>query len=121
MGSHHVSFGVFALLLLAARGEAGEPAHSHALIPQFENAQVRVWKTVLEPGERLGMHRHEHGRVVVPLRSGTLVIPQQNGGERKLNMEAGKAYWLDADPPDELHGDFNPGKQRLELMVVETK
>jgi len=119
MRSARASFGVCAFLLLAARGEAGEP--SHALIPQFENDQVRVWKTVLEPGERMGMHRHDHGRVVVPLGSGTLVIPQQNGSSHKLVLEAGKAYWLDADPPHELHGDYNPSKQRLELMVIEMK
>jgi quercetin dioxygenase-like cupin family protein len=112
-------FGVAVLLALAARGEANEP--SHALIPQFENAQVTVWKTILKPGERIGWHRHEHGRVVVALKGGTLAIPQQKGGSRTLVLETGKAYWLDADPPGELHGDYNPSKTPLEMMVIEMK
>lgn len=40
---------------------------SQPLIPQFENREVKVWKTILAPHENLGMHRHEHGRVVVAL------------------------------------------------------
>ena len=75
---------------------------------------------MLSPGERLGMHRHEHGRVVVALKGGTLEIPRQGGGSRQLVLETGKAYWLEADPPGELHGDVNPSRSKtLELMVVE--
>jgi hypothetical protein len=40
-----VLFGVVALLSLAGRVAADAP--SRALIPMFENPQVRVWKTVL--------------------------------------------------------------------------
>ena len=112
-------FGVAVLLALAARSNANEP--SHALIPQFENAQVTGWKTILKPGERLGMHRHEHGRVVVALQGGTLAIPQQPGGSRTLVLETGKAYWLDADPPGDLHGDYNPSKTPPKMMVLEMK
>ncbi|HSS37646.1 MAG TPA: hypothetical protein VLT58_02650 [Polyangia bacterium] len=109
---------VCALSIVAFRGEAGET--SHTLIPMFENAQVRVWKTILKPGERIGMHRHEHGRVVVALRGGTLRIPQDKGGARDLVLETGKAYWLEADPAGELHGDVNPSPSKpLELMVIE--
>jgi len=115
-----VLFGVVAALSLAGRVAADPP--SHALIPMFENQQVRVWKTVLRPGERLGLHRHEHGRVVVALKGGTLEIPQQDGGSRRLALETGKATWLDADPPGKLHGDFNPSATKtLELMVVEMR
>jgi quercetin dioxygenase-like cupin family protein len=104
--------------IVAFRGAAGEP--SHALIPMFENAQVRVWKTVLKPGEQIGMHRHEHGRVVVALKGGTLRIPQERGSSRDLVLETGKAYWLDADPPGQLHGDLNASASKpLELMVIE--
>ena len=101
------------------RGEARAP--SQALIPQLENGAVTVWKTILAPGQRLGMHRHEHGRVVVALKGGTLHIPQERGGERKLELETGKAYWLDADPPGELHGDYNPSSKPIEMMVIEMK
>jgi quercetin dioxygenase-like cupin family protein len=106
-------------LTLLARSEAREPAQT--LIPQFENRQVTVWKTVLQPGERIGMHRHDHGRVVVALKGGTLGIPQQDGTSRKLVLETGKAYWLDADPPGQLHGDANLSGKPIEMMVVEMK
>jgi hypothetical protein len=103
----------------AARPRA--QAESQALIPQLENAAVTVWKTILAPHERLGMHRHEHGRVVVALKGGALTIPQDDGSSRRLVFETGKAYWLDADPPGKLHGDDNDSDRPLELMVIEMK
>jgi beta-alanine degradation protein BauB len=105
------------LFTLSARGLADE--RSHTLIPQFDNATVRVWKTVLGPHERLGMHRHDHGRVVVALKGGTLLLPQETGETRRLVLETGKAYWLDADPPGKLHGDTNDSGQPIEMMVIE--
>jgi hypothetical protein len=112
-------FGAGTLFGLCARGAAGAP--SQTLIPQFENRQVMVWKTVLGPGDRIGMHRHDHGRVVVALKGGTLAIPQQDGTSRRLVLETGKAYWLDADPPGQLHGDANTSGKPIEMMVVEMK
>jgi beta-alanine degradation protein BauB len=115
-----------ALLGWVGRGAGGELAahaerRSQTLIPQFENAAVTVWKTVLGPHEKIGMHRHEHGRVVVALKGGTLTIPQEDGSTRRLLLETGKAYWLDADPPDKLHGDANESGRSVEMMVVELK
>jgi beta-alanine degradation protein BauB len=112
-----------ALIGWIGRGEAGDrgPERSQTLIPQFDNAAVTVWKTILAPHEKLGMHRHEHGRVVVALKGGTLTIPQEDGGTRTLVLETGKAYWLDADPPGKLHGDYNDSGQPLEMMVIEMK
>jgi|SRR5580765_3170244 len=105
---------------VAAVGARSEQ-RSQTLIPQFENAAVTVWKTILAPHEKIGMHRHDHGRVVVALKGGTLTIPQQDGGVRKLVLETGKATWLDADPPGKLHGDDNDSDRQLELMVIELK
>ena len=114
------------LLGWVGRGLAGDrlvPPRSRpaaqALIPQFENEAVIVWKTILGPHEALGMHRHEHGRVVVALKGGTLALPQDDGTTKKLVVETGKAYWLPADPPGRLHGDDNPSDRTIELMVVE--
>ena len=106
-------------VLLGWLGRGQAEKRSQTLIPQFENEAVTVWKTVLQPHERIGMHRHEHGRVVVALKGGTLTIPQDDGGSNKLVLETGKAYWLPADPPGKLHGDDNDGSQSLEMMVVE--
>jgi beta-alanine degradation protein BauB len=117
MRNRQAALAVFALSALASRSEAED--RSHTLIPQFENASVRVWKTVLTPHERLGMHRHDGGRVVVALRGGTLTIPQADGGSHQLVMETGKAYWLDADPPGKLHGDENRTSKPIEMMIIE--
>ena len=112
-----------ALIGWVGRGQAGDRprAPSQTLIPQFGNDAVTVWKTVLGPHEKLGMHRHEHGRVVVALKGGTLTIPHDDGGSHQLVLQTGKAYWLDADPPGKLHGDDNQSGHPLELMVIEMK
>ena len=101
------------------RGEAER--RSQTLIPQLENDAVTVWKTVLGPHEKIGMHRHEHGRVVVALKGGTMTVPQDDGGSHKLRFETGQAYWLDADPAGRLHGDANDSDRSIELMVIELK
>ena len=121
MRNRQVAVVVFALSALASRGEAEDRREdrSHTLIPQFANASVKVWKTILAPHERLGMHRHDGGRVVVALRGGTLTLPQADGSSRKLILETGKAYWLDADPPGKFHGDENGSGKPIEMMVIE--
>ncbi len=102
-----------------ARPGRAPSAASQTLIRQFDNDAVTVWKTILAPHESLGMHRHEHGRVVVALKGGTLVLPQDDGSAKKLVLETGKAYWLPADPPGRLHGDANRSEQPIEMMVIE--
>jgi len=89
--------------------------------PQFENDAVKVWKTVILPHQPLEMHRHENGRVLVALRGGTIRIVPQLGEPHNLTWETGKAYWLPADPPGELHADENAGKDEIEVVVVELK
>jgi len=42
--------------------------------PQFENAQVSVWKSIVMPKQPLTLHRHEHGRVLVALTDGQLKV-----------------------------------------------
>jgi quercetin dioxygenase-like cupin family protein len=87
--------------------------------PQFENPNVKVWKTLIMPNQPLSLHRHENGRVIVALQGGTLTIKQEKGDSKKVAWETGKAYWLDADPPGELHGDVNETTKPIEVMVVE--
>lgn len=88
-------------------------------IPQFENSDVKVWKTIILPNQPLSMHRHENGRAIIALAGGTITIKKESGQSKKLNWETGKAYWLDADPPGELHADLNEGTKPMEVMVVE--
>jgi quercetin dioxygenase-like cupin family protein len=90
-------------------------------IPQLENDSVKVWKSIIAPNQPLSLHRHEAGRVIVALKGGTLKIVEASGESREVQWESGKAYWLDADPPGTTHGDVNPGKEPIEVIVVELK
>jgi quercetin dioxygenase-like cupin family protein len=90
-------------------------------VPQFENDQVEVWKSIILPGQPLSMHRHEFGRTIIALKGGTLTVVSDAGTERDMTWETGSAYWLDADPPGELHGDVNRGTEPIEVIVVQMK
>ena len=89
--------------------------------PQFENDSVAVWKTVIAPNQPLSMHRHDHGRVIVALKGGTLKIVPENGEPHIVTWETGKAYWLSPDPPGQMHGDVNEGTEAIEVMVIEMR
>lgn len=88
---------------------------------QFENAHVRVWKTIVSPGEPLEFHRHDAGRVIVGLKGGKLKRIETNGSQSDLHFDTHKAYWLEADGPHGLHGDINESDEPIEIMVVEMK
>ena len=90
--------------------------------PQFENANVRVWKSIIMPNQPLALHRHDFGRTIVALKGGTLDVVGKDGKTMKqMTWETGKAYWLDADPANEEHGDMNRTKEPIEVIVVEMR
>jgi hypothetical protein len=89
--------------------------------PQFENDDVRVWKSLVLPNAPLTMHRHDHPRVIVALQGGTMKIVEQGGASERHLWETGKAYWLPANPPNTMHADVNAGDKPIEVMVVELK
>jgi hypothetical protein len=99
---------------------AGPDAAQTRREPQFDNEHVRVWKSIIMPNQPLALHRHDHGRTIVALRGGTLDVVDGSGRTLKtMTWEAGKAYWLDVDPPGEQHGDLNRGADPIEVIVVE--
>jgi quercetin dioxygenase-like cupin family protein len=89
--------------------------------PQFENDEVKVWKSVVVPGSPLPLHRHEHPRVIVALVGGTMKIVEQGGVSETQEWQSGKSYWLPANPPGTLHTDVNAGDTPIEVIVVELK
>jgi hypothetical protein len=90
--------------------------------PQFENSEVRVWKSIIMPNQPLSLHRHDHGRTIVALKGGTLDVVDGSGATKeKMTWESGKAYWLGADAPNTQHGDLNKGTEPIEVIVVELK
>lgn len=104
---------------VSARVAGGQQEGRTRRVPQFENEHLRVWKTIIHPNQPLSMHRHEQGRAIVALRGGTLHVVTEAGDGKAMHWETGNAYWLDADPPDELHGDVNRGDEPIEVMVLE--
>lgn len=89
--------------------------------PQFENDDVRVWRSFVVPNAPLTMHRHDHGRVIIPLQGGTMNIVPQHGPSESHVWEVGHAYWLPAMPAGAMHEDVNAGSKPIEVMVVELK
>ncbi|HEX4913020.1 MAG TPA: hypothetical protein VFV51_03635 [Vicinamibacterales bacterium] len=90
--------------------------------PQFENSEVQVWKSIIYPGKPLGLHRHEHGRALISLNGGQLNVVDGDGKVLDTyKLRAGTAMWLDADKPGTQHADVNPGKDPVEVIVVQLK
>jgi beta-alanine degradation protein BauB len=87
--------------------------------PQFENGAVKVWKSVILPNSPLPLHRHEHPRVIIALRGGSMKILEDTGKSQTHEWQTGKAYWLDANAPGTRHQDINVGESPIEVMVVE--
>lgn len=86
--------------------------------PQFANEEVKVWKSVIGVGNPLPLHRHDHPRVLIALKGGTMDIREETGQSDIQQWETGKAYWLPSNPKT-LHQDVNIGKEPIEVMVVE--
>ena len=98
------------------------PASGTRREPQFDNPSVQVWKSIIMPNQPLALHRHDLGRTIVALKGGTLdIVDAQGKTTKQMTWESGKAYWLDADPPGEQHGDMNRGTEPIEVIVVQMK
>jgi beta-alanine degradation protein BauB len=87
--------------------------------PQFDNDEVKVWKSVILPNSPLPMHRHDHPRVIIALSGGTMKIAEDTGASETHEWQTGRAYWLPANPPGTHHQDINVGDKPIEVMVVE--
>ena len=109
------------VVLLADASSSSTTQDKTQRIPQFENAHVKVWKSIVLPNQPLAPHRHEHGRVIIALQGGTMKIAEVSGASETQVWETGKAYWLPANAPGTMHTDVNVGNKPIEVMVVETK
>ena len=109
------------LLLCASSATSQQPSVQTQRVVQFENDEVKVWKSIITPNSPLPPHRHDHPRVITALVGGTMKIVDQDGTAETHVWESGKSYWLPAKPPGRLHTDVNDGDAPIEVMVVELK
>ena len=114
-----IATGMILLSFLAGWMRAQQEKTQTQRIPQIENEDVKVWRSVILPNQPLTMHRHDHPRVIVALKGGTVEIVDEGGTRERHVWETGKAYWLPANPPNSRHADVNTGDQPVEVMVVE--
>ena len=124
MGSKWVIGGVLAVVFSAgaAAGAVLQQASQTRREPQFDNEEVRVWKSIVMPNQPLALHRHEHGRALISLNGGTLNVVDGSGKVMDVyKLQAGKAMWLEADKAGTQHADVNPGKNPVEVIVVQLK
>lgn len=114
----HAAVALCAALATAAilRSQQGSTTQRY---PQFENDEVKVWRSVVYPNTPLSMHRHDHPRVIIALKGGDMKIVESSGKSEDHPWETGHAYWLPANPPNTQHADVNSGKDPIEVMVVE--
>jgi len=85
----------------------------------FENERTRVWEMVVQPGESFPMHSHEYHYLSLTMESAaTLVLVQEDGTERRLELEAGAVIW--GDIPD-VHAVKNVGATVFRNRLVEFK
>ena len=106
-----------ACVVLASQQNAAQTQR----IPQFENDEVKVWKSIVAPNSPLQLHRHDHPRIITALVGGTMKIAEQDGSSEVHVWETGKSYWLPANPPGTMHTDVNTGDKPIEVTVVELK
>ena len=116
---HAIHVAAFAAAALSTSVLISQVEQKTQRFPQFENSDVKVWKTIVMPNQPLAMHHHDHPRVIIALTGGTMNIVDPSGNIEPHVWETGKAYWLPAMPPDTLHSDINAGQKPMEVMVVE--
>ena len=112
---------VLAMVLTPVSMLTSQQASQAQRIPQFENEDVKVWKTTVMPNAPLAMHTHDHPRVIVALSGGTMKIVNEDGTSEVHQWDTGKAYWLSLEEGRRRHADANQGDKPIEVMVVELK
>lgn len=85
-----------------------------------ENDRVRVWSIHLEPGERLGAHRHCLDYFWTALAAGHGRQHNDDGTTRRVSYSAGETRHLDFGPGEYLLHDLeNVGDSPLSFLTVE--
>ena len=97
----------------------------------LENDKVIVWELVLEPGERTGVHTHEHDYIVHVTEGSTLRATDGNGDNpTDVPLKADDTYYFSVADGIATSGDLqttathdaeNVGTSRYREIMVEIK
>ena len=97
------------------------PEH-HRLV--FENDEVRILDTCIDPGDTAPLHTHRWSSVLYAVTSdhvvrrdvdGRVLLDSRTGGEL---LQTGSAIWVGQMPP---HTVENVGESTIRLLTVELK
>ena len=83
---------------------------------EFENAQVRVLRVKVGPGEKSVMHRHPNA-VAIFQTNGRVKFTFPNGKTEERDITAGTTLWT----PAITHSPENIGSAEFEVILVELK
>lgn len=111
-------FKLLAFLLTASIFASEETTYR---VLQFENEEVRVWKTVIAPLQPLNMHRDDLPRLVIPLKGGDYKKIEEDGSTSIIHFVTGETLYFPPDPPLQLHAGINESPEPIEVIVVELK
>jgi hypothetical protein len=82
--------------------------------------RVKVWSIHLEPGERLGAHRHTLDYFWTALRAGQSLQHADDGSTRVVSYKSGETRHFDFGPGEYLLHDLeNIGETPLSFVTVE--
>jgi quercetin dioxygenase-like cupin family protein len=113
-----VGLSLAALVVIAAPAYAQDPVKVAPKIYSvvLENADVRVLRAVLNPGDKTALHEHP-ATVVIPQTAGTGRFTGADGKSQDMTMTAGTPLYM----PSGTHAVENIGKTRTEVLVIELK
>jgi quercetin dioxygenase-like cupin family protein len=83
-----------------------------------DDARVRVTRFEFAPGAETGWHRHAFDYVITTLTPCAFLLEEPGGGERRVDMEAGAAYFR---PAGVEHNVVNAGEAPMAFVEVELK
>lgn len=82
----------------------------------FEDDRFRVTRWTIEPGGEIGMHRHEHDYVVVPMSESVMHVTTSAGERIVAELRPGAAY---ARAIGAEHRNENRGEAVVDFIEVE--
>ena len=86
----------------------------------FENQEVKLWKIVLEPKQRLPFRIHYNTYSCNCLTDGLLISRNVNGAVDLIRFERGETFFRECDM-EHVHDLENVGENTVRIAIVEEK